>query len=419
MGKGSKAKTTKVTDVSSGETTKGKSKLGTKKSGVIADVPSDDLMVEHEHSETKSHELGSEVTGSTFSDGVRNNTLSRGDLGSTALVRRWINTLFHLIYNKLHYGNSINTLSMQTNKDSITILQPPYLREFDSKKWLQFQRDLRVYEARGGSAEWTTLVEPSLLKSLRLTAQIAEEATGTDLQEALTKKFAATTTQAYYDQLKALRLDILSATALVKFTADFQEIVDRHPDFGDDEHVTGMYLRGLKIPRLSERTRSEIDTAGKKDDLTFAMRQAFTELEEMVAIKDEVLKHATSFGLSVPQSGKLGHKAFECRTSSPGVRPGQQQGKPITYAAKANASKGFAVYLEVFKSQLALSGVKFMGLIDSGAELNFISESEYEKLDPNHEAISEGIALTIELTDGSRRKVSTRVSLFVNGQGHG
>ncbi|GKT35896.1 hypothetical protein ADUPG1_008961 [Aduncisulcus paluster] len=56
----------KATDVSSGEIPKGKSKVGREKSGVIVDVPGDGLIVEHEPSETKSHELGSEVTGSPF-----------------------------------------------------------------------------------------------------------------------------------------------------------------------------------------------------------------------------------------------------------------------------------------------------------------------------------------------------------------
>ncbi|GKT14995.1 hypothetical protein ADUPG1_010596, partial [Aduncisulcus paluster] len=156
-------------------------------------------------------------------------------------------------------------------------MQPPFLKDFDSKKWLQFQRDLKIYVARGGTANWTTLVEPSLLKTLRLTARIGEEATPEELHEALNKKFAASTTQAYYDQLKEMKLEVLTPTALVKYTADFQEIVDRHPDFGDDEHVAAMFLRGLKIPRLSERTRSEVDTAGKKSDLEFVIQQTFTE----------------------------------------------------------------------------------------------------------------------------------------------
>ncbi|GKT18251.1 hypothetical protein ADUPG1_011276 [Aduncisulcus paluster] len=328
---------------------------------------------------------------------------------------------------------------MQNNQD-ITILQPPFLKDFDSKKWLQFQRDLKIYVARGGTANWTTLVEPSLLKTLRLTARIGEEATPEELHEALNKKFAASTTQAYYDQLKEMKLEVLTPTALVKYTADFQEIVDRHPDFGDDEHVAAMFLRGLKIPRLSERTRSEVDTAGKKSDLEFVIQQTFTELEEMVAIKDEVLKYSKSFGLSVRQfkpswtggkrrraeepldrkpirchrCGKLGHKAANCRSlpDKPSQSTKTTSNEKRHSFTKSTGNKNFSVYLALCLNEFE-KGFDTPGLVDTGSELNIMSRELWEMLDPKGKIEKEITDIILELADGSTRKVSERVRILV------
>ncbi|GKT29013.1 hypothetical protein ADUPG1_000994, partial [Aduncisulcus paluster] len=244
---------------------------------------------------------------------------------------------------------------------------------------------------------------------------IGEEATPEELHEALNKKFAASTTQAYYDQLKEMKLEVLTPTALVKYTADFQEIVDRHPDFGDDEHVAAMFLRGLKIPRLSERTRSEVDTAGKKSDLEFVIQQTFTELEEMVAIKDEVLKYSKSFGLSVRQfkpswtggkrrraeepldrkpirchrCGKLGHKAANCRSlpDKPSQSTKTTSNEKRHSFTKSTGNKNFS--------------------------LNIMSRELWEMLDPKGKIEKEITDIILELADGSTRKVSERVRILV------
>ncbi|GKT28496.1 hypothetical protein ADUPG1_000687, partial [Aduncisulcus paluster] len=75
MGKSGKTKTAKTGDGIAGEIPKDKKKTGKGKPDGTGDAGHEDLLVDGDHS----------GSGSTFSVGLSNNLLTRGDLGPTAI----------------------------------------------------------------------------------------------------------------------------------------------------------------------------------------------------------------------------------------------------------------------------------------------------------------------------------------------
>ncbi|GKT35749.1 hypothetical protein ADUPG1_003046, partial [Aduncisulcus paluster] len=178
------------------------------------------------------------------------------------------------------------------------------------------------------------------METLFLTAGISDTSEGFEageLKKPLDQKFGSTSTQAFFDELDKLSLSVLDQSKLIYYIARFKETVQLNPDFGDGESLVKRFIAGIKIPRLADRVSSEAKTAGKKDDLTFVMKQALTEIDDMIAIRDEVKAHPESFGIrSGPElgkrrslhskdghqnkrspircfnCGKIGHKAAEC-----------------------------------------------------------------------------------------------------------
>ncbi|GKT13084.1 hypothetical protein ADUPG1_003924, partial [Aduncisulcus paluster] len=196
---------------------------------------------------------------------------------------------------------------MSTNGNSV-LLAAPFLKKFDRKSWFLFHREFAVYKARGGQASWITLIEPCLLETLFLTAGISDTSEGFEageLKKLLDQKFGSTSTQAFFDELDKLSLSVLDQSKLIYYIARFKGTVQLNPDFGDGESLVKRFIAGIKIPRLADRVSSEAKTAGKKDDLTFVMKQALTEIDDMIAIRDEVKAHPESFGIrSGPELGK-------------------------------------------------------------------------------------------------------------------
>ncbi|GKT18908.1 hypothetical protein ADUPG1_011402, partial [Aduncisulcus paluster] len=88
----------------------------------------------------------------------------------------------------------------------------------------------------------------------------------------------------------------------------FREAIAANPDFGADETINRLFLSGLRNHRLKDRIRSEADTAGKEEDLSFSMAQSFIKLSEMIQIRDGVLAHCDDFGLQTVKKKRFGDK---------------------------------------------------------------------------------------------------------------
>ncbi|GKT37155.1 hypothetical protein ADUPG1_009998, partial [Aduncisulcus paluster] len=146
-----------------------------------------------------------------------------------------------------------------------------------------------------------------------------EETPEDALKAAVTASFGAHSTQEFYDRLKRVKLTKLSQTQLVTYVARFRELVTTNTEYGDDKTIVEIFVDNLGSDRLSDRVRSEVDTAGKHKDLKYAMKQAFEELREMLLMKTEVMRHAAAFGLDIRELKPTGRK----RRFSGEKQPGQ------------------------------------------------------------------------------------------------
>ncbi|GKT20008.1 hypothetical protein ADUPG1_011620, partial [Aduncisulcus paluster] len=124
----------------------------------------------------------------------------------------------------------------------MALLQPPFLTKFDRNSWLKFHRDYAIYVARGGDADFRTLIDPFVLQSLYLTTGCTPDETPDSFKAKVTKKFSASSTQGFYDELKKLKLYKLSQSALVTYTARFQEEVAANEAFGDKQVIADMFI---------------------------------------------------------------------------------------------------------------------------------------------------------------------------------
>ncbi|GKT20224.1 hypothetical protein ADUPG1_011696, partial [Aduncisulcus paluster] len=91
---------------------------------------------------------------------------------------------------------------------------------------------------------------------------------------------------------------------------------------------------------MKDRIRSEADTAGKEDDISFFMAQAFIELSEMIQIRDEVLAHADDFGIEIK---------LKRRASDKGEHRGEWQGEKKHSQQRDGKQKHFRGYRKDFR----------------------------------------------------------------------
>ncbi|GKT34348.1 hypothetical protein ADUPG1_007716 [Aduncisulcus paluster] len=138
-----------------------------------------------------------------------------------------------------------------------------------------------------------TLIDVHVLSALRPATKCDGDTNPEEFLVAIKKFFGAGSTQGFYDQSRRIKLKKMKEPELIQYVAAYQEIIASNPDVGNDDTVGRLFLGGLRNQRLKDRIRSEADTAGKEDDISFFMAQAFIELSEMIQIRDEVLAHAS------------------------------------------------------------------------------------------------------------------------------
>ncbi|GKT28566.1 hypothetical protein ADUPG1_000730, partial [Aduncisulcus paluster] len=220
-------------------------------------------------------------------------------------------------------------------------------------------------------------------------------------------------------------------------------------EYGDDKTIVEIFVDNLGSDRLSDRVRSEVDTAGKHKDLKYAMKQAFEELREMLLMKTEVMRHAAAFGLDIRElkptgrkrrfsgekqpgqpspaghrsqterkpircfnCGKVGHKASECPFRKVNPKSQDKKSMKARVALNKESSKTPSEYMSIVNEQGEEEVV--LALLDSGCEHSIMDIRIGRTLEPIEKQAQ---WVDIIMADGSSCGASERWLFRIKARG--